>query len=110
MAATGDWPRVRGWLGALALRYGVNPVVFAALYLGSIPVSLAAVAWAARNHRLGLATRAPVALACLSFSSASLYVLIVGRNLPLAAYVILILVLGYGLFAAARKTGPAPRR
>ncbi len=103
------WSQSWDWLRRLAAHYHVNPIVFASLYLGAIPFTIASVAWAARNHRLGRPTWLPVGLACLFFSSATLYVLIAGRNLPLEAYVVLGLVLAYGFWAVRRslrkKTG-----
>jgi CHASE2 domain-containing sensor protein len=105
------WSYGWDWLRRLGGRYQVNPVLFASLYLGAIPFTIASVAWAARNHRLGRPNWLPIGLACLSFSSATLYVLIAGRNLPLEAYVVLGLVLAYGLWAVRRslrkKTGGA---
>jgi hypothetical protein len=105
------WSQSWDWLRRLGGHYHVNPVVFAALYLGAIPITIAAVVWAARNHRLGRPNWLPIGVACLSFSSATLYVLIAGRNLPLEAYVVLGLVLAYGLWAVRRslrkKTGGA---
>ncbi len=106
------WSQSWDWLRRLAVQYQVNPVVFASLYLGAIPFTIASVAWAARNHRLGRPNWLPIGLACLSFSSATLYVLIAGRNLPPAAYVVLGLILAYGLWAVRhslrKKSGGAP--
>lgn len=99
------WP----WLRHLAAHYGVNPVTFAVLYIGAIPLTIVAVAWAVRNHRTGRGTLVPVGLACLFYSSASLYVVAVGRGLPLVAYLVLGLILAYGIWAVSRsvrrKTG-----
>lgn len=106
------WSQGWDWLRRLAGHYHVSPVIFAALYLGAIPITFAAVVWAARNHRLGRPNWLPIGVACLSFSSATLYVLIAGRNLPPAAYVVLGLILAYGVWAVRRslrkKTGGAP--
>lgn len=83
----------------LSDRYGVNPVVFGALYFGSMPLFALSVAWWWRQARRGAPTLLPAFTTGLLFIGAYLYVLVAGHNLLLWVYgsMATMLVLG-GLF------------
>lgn len=92
------------WRDVLALgtKYGVDPVVFAAIYVGAIPVFLAASAWLVRRWRAGGSVALPGALTALSFVAAYLYVAIAGRGLPWWVWAVLASVVGLGGWSAVR--------
>ena len=48
------------WANGLGAQYGVNPVIFASIYIGAIPLFLASIAWLVRNARAGKPTVLPV--------------------------------------------------
>ncbi len=87
----------------LGVEYGVNPFIFAGIYIGAIPFFTASVAWLVRNFR----QRRPVTLPTLSagffFISAYLYLLIAGRNIPLWVYGLVMAMIAYGVFSTVQK-------
>jgi len=83
-------------------RYGVNPLVFAAIYLGAIPVFLTFSALAVRQYRAGKSAWLPGIGAGFCFVSAYLYALIAGENLPWWSYVLVGVVLGLSAYRTFR--------
>jgi len=88
---------------ALGANYGVNPLVFAAIYIGAIPFFLLFTGMAVRRIRLGQQATVSVLMAGLCFVSAYLYLAIVGRNIPLWVWGFLGLMLAYGAWSAIRR-------
>ena len=84
------WDQIVAWLFRLGADYGVDPVVYAVIYVGAAPFFFASLAWLARRLR----RREPIGLAFLStalfFSAPTLYVFVAGRNLPWWTYGFLI--------------------
>lgn len=100
-----------GWIDgimALGADYGVNPLVFAAIYVGAIPFFLLFTGIAVKRTRAGKPAVLPVMAAGLCFISAYLYLAIAGRGLPLWVWGVLGLVVAYGAWSAVagyrRKT------
>ena len=73
---------VREWFFNLGPRYGVNPVIFGAIYVGAIPLHFACIAWLIRNLRRKKPITLPLLLASFFFISAYLYVIVAGKNIP----------------------------
>ncbi len=97
------WEALRAWFLGLGDAYGVNPVIFGAIYVGAIPFFTASVALVVRNLRRGTSIVGPALAAGFCFVSAYLYLLAVGRNIPVWVYgVIAALVVG-GAWSAVRK-------
>jgi hypothetical protein len=97
---------VTGWLQsvmALGQQYGVNPLVFAAIYVGAIPFFLLFTGVAVRRMRRSEPAVIPVLLAGLCFVSAYLYLAIVGRGIPLWVWGFLGLMLAYGVWSAVKS-------
>lgn len=97
------WEAIRAWFLGLGDAYGVNPVVFGAIYVGAIPFFTVSVGLVARNLRRGTSIAAPALAAGFFFVSAYLYLLVAGKNIPAWVYaVIAVLVVG-GAWSAVRK-------
>ncbi len=90
------------WFMGLGMQYGVNPLVFGAIYVGAIPFFTLSVAWLVRNARRGEGIVLPVLSASFFFVSAYLYLMIVGENIPWWVYGVLAGMVGYGGWAAFR--------
>jgi len=88
---------------ALGARYGVDPFVFAAIYIGAIPFFILFSGLAVRRLR----TKRPAALwivaAGLCFVSAYLYLAVAGRGIPVWVWALLALLVGYGAWSAVRS-------
>ena len=94
---------VRHWFFGLGAQYGVNPIVFGAIYIGAIPFFLLSVGWLVRRLRAGRPIVLPVLCAGSCFVSAYLYLAIAGHNIPVWVWVVLALLFGYGAFSSIRN-------
>jgi peptidoglycan/LPS O-acetylase OafA/YrhL len=98
------------WLGGLSEGFGVDPLVYAILYVGSAPFFFGSLAWLIGRLR----RREPVLLPAIStvvfFSLPTLYVFVAGRNLPWWIYAVLVILAVLGAVAAVRRVRAALER
>jgi hypothetical protein len=95
---------INEWVLGLGADYGVNPYVFATIYLGAIPFFLASIAWLVRNARAGKPTALPALTAGLFFVSAYLYLGIFGEDIPFWVWILLGALVTYGGYTTIRDT------
>lgn len=76
------------WNGALSLGrdYGVDPLVFAAIYVGAIPFFSLSLGWLLRNLKTRRSLVLPGLATGFFFISAYLYLILAGRNVPWWVY------------------------
>lgn len=91
------------WFLGLGAQYGVNPLVFGAIYVGAIPFFSLSVAWLVRNARTGRGVAVPALAAGFFFVSAYLYLIVAGRNVPVWVYAVIVLLVGGGAVQAVRS-------
>lgn len=94
---------IHEWLMGLSQNYNVNPYIFAGIYVGAIPFFTLSVAWIIRNKRKAKPITLPVISTGFFLSSAYLYLMVAGENVPLWAYVLIIGLLGYGIYSTFNK-------
>ena len=88
---------------ALGAQYGVNPVIFAAIYIGAIPFFILSTGIAVKRIRAGQSAVLPIMAAGLCFISAYLYLAIVGHGIPVWVWVMLGAIIAYGAWSAVRS-------
>lgn len=103
------WDELLRWLGSLGDEYGVDPLVYAILYVGSAPLFFGSLAWLIRRARRSGGVLLPAASAALFFSLPTLYVVVAGRGLPWWVYLILGVLAVAGAVSAARRVHDALR-
>lgn len=91
------------WFYSLGANYGVNPLIFGAIYVGAIPFFSLSIAWLVRNYKKGKSVALPAMSAMFFFISAYLYLAIVGRNVPYWVYGILVALIVYGAYSTIKK-------
>lgn len=91
------------WFYNLAESYHVNPIIFGSIYFGAIPFFTASVAWLVRNIRKKKPVVLPVLCTGLTFTSAYIYLIIVGHNVPLWVYFFIAIMILYGSYSTFRK-------
>jgi len=94
---------IHEWLMSLSADYNVNPYIFAAIYVGAIPFFTASVAWIIRNKKKGKPITLPVLSTGLCMSSAYIYLMIAGEGVPIWVYVLIVGLLGYGIYSTFMK-------
>ncbi|MFB0611594.1 hypothetical protein [Aurantiacibacter poecillastricola] len=92
------------WILSLGAQYGVNPYVFAAIYIGAIPFFLASIAWLVKRARAGRSTVLPTMVAGLFFVSAYIYLAIFGKDIPVWVWLFLAALVVYGAISTIRDT------
>lgn len=88
---------------ALGARYGVDPLVFAAIYIGAIPFFLLFSGLAIRRLRAGRPAVVWIVAAGLSFVSAYIYLAVAGHDIPAWVWALLAVLIGYGAWSAVRS-------
>ena len=94
---------IQEWFLGLGTQYGVNPIIFGAIYVGAIPFFTLSVAWLVRNRRQDKPIVLPVLSASFFFVSAYLYLVAVGRNIPAWVYIFIAAMIGYGVYSTYNK-------
>ena len=95
------------WLLGLGEEHGVDPVVYAVIWVAALPPFLLSLAWLVRTLRRGGSVVLPLVATAFFFSAPTLYVFIAGRNLPGWVYVLLG---GLAIFGALRTARTVRRR
>jgi len=97
------WETFKDWFLSLGENYGVNPYIFGSIYIGAIPFFFLCLAWTVRNIRNKKPFVIPVLLTGLCFISAYVYLIIVGKNIPVWVYVFIAVMVLYGVYSTFKK-------
>lgn len=94
---------INEWLMGLSKNYNVNPYIFGGIYVGAIPFFTLSVAWIIRNKKKGKPITLPVISTGFFLSSAYLYLMVAGENVPIWVYILILGLLGYGIYSTFMK-------
>ena len=94
---------LRHWFFGLGPKYGVDPLIFGAIYVGAIPFFTLSPGWLIRNLSRRKSIVLPLLCASLCFISAYLYLLVAGKNIPMWVYLFIGAVVVFGAVPAVRK-------
>lgn len=97
------WESLVTWFYSLGAEYGVNPLIFGAIYVGAIPFFTLSIAWFVRRKRAGESIVLPVLSAGSCFVSAYVYLAIAGKNIPLWVWFFLAALIVYGAWSTIRS-------
>jgi len=98
-----NFEQIYDWFMSLGEPYGVNPVIFGAIYVGAIPFFWVAIGWLAYNIKNGKSVAGPVLLACACAISAYVYLIFVGENVPLWVYGFIVAIIAYAIYSTLQK-------
>jgi len=101
-----SWDAVQNWFFGLGENYGVNPLIFGAIYVGAIPFFSLSIGWLIQNYRKRKSIVLPMLCAMFFFISAYIYLIFAGKNVPFWVYgavVAMILLGAYSTFKKVRK-------
>jgi hypothetical protein len=97
-----SWDAFKTWFFSLGVEYGVDPIIFGAIYVGAIPFFLVSIGWLLRRRRAGKSIVLPSMCAGFCFVAAYLYLAIVGRNIPIWVWIFIATLLVYGAWSTLR--------
>lgn len=94
---------IQSWFLTLGANYGVNPLIFGAIYVGAIPFFSFSIGWLIRNYRKGKSVILPALSAMFFFISAYIYLIFAGKNVPVWVYAVVVLLVVFGAWSTVRK-------
>lgn len=97
------WDSFKEWFLGLGENYGVNPYIFGGIYIGAIPFFFLCLTWTIRNIRRKKPFVVPLLLTGCCFISAYVYLLVAGKNIPFWVYIVIGLMVLYGIYSTAQK-------
>jgi hypothetical protein len=97
------WEIFKNWFLSLGEKYNVNPYIFGGIYVGAIPFFFLCLGWTIRKIRKKKSFVLPLLLTGFFFISAYLYLIIVGKNIPVWVYFFIGLMIAYGIFSTIKK-------
>ena len=98
-----NWEQIYEWFMGLGEPYGVDPVIFGAIYVGAIPFFWVAIAWLVYNIKNKKSVTGPVLLACACAISAYVYLIFVGENVPMWVYGLIVAIIAYAIYSTLNK-------
>jgi ABC-type Co2+ transport system permease subunit len=98
-----SWEAIQNWFFSLGENYGVNPLIFGAIYVGAIPFFSLSIGWLIRNYRKGKSIVLPAMSAMFFFISAYIYLIFAGKNVPFWVYGAVILLILIGVYSTLKK-------
>lgn len=98
-----NFDAISAWFYSLGENYGVNPLIFGAIYVGAIPFFSLSIAWLIKNYRQKKSIVLPALSAMFFFISAYIYLIFAGKNVPVWVYGFVILLLIFGAYSTIKK-------
>lgn len=98
-----NFDAISAWFYSLGENYGVNPLIFGAIYVGAIPFFSLSIAWLVKNYRQKKSIVLPALSAMFFFISAYIYLIFAGKNVPVWVYGFVILLVVFGAYSTIKK-------
>ncbi len=98
------------WFMGLGTEYGVNPLIFGAIYVGAIPFFTLSLAWLVKNIQQKKPLILPVFSTGFFFISAYLYLILAGRNVPYWVYLFIAALVAAGAWTTMQKINRLVRK
>lgn len=87
----------------LSSYYGVDPLIFSLLYVGTIPLLWVSIAWLMRNFQNKLPVTIPIVIIILCYTGTYIYLLIAGQNIPFWAYCLAVVMIAFSGYKVQKK-------
>jgi hypothetical protein len=97
------WEAFKEWFLSLGGKYNVNPYIFGGIYVGAIPFFFFSLYLTVKNIKNKKSILLPVLFTGFFFLSAYLYLIIVGKNIPLWVYLVIGIMVVYGGYSMIQK-------
>lgn len=97
------WEAFKEWFLGLGEAYNVNPYIFGGIYIGAIPFFFLSLSWVIRNIKRKKSFVVPLLLTGFFFISAYLYLIVVGKNIPVWVYGFIGAMVLYGAYSIYQK-------
>ncbi|MDN3656668.1 hypothetical protein QWZ08_13570 [Ferruginibacter paludis] len=98
------WNLFKEWFLSLGTKYHVNPYIFGGIYIGAIPLFFISLGHTIKRMKNKQPYALPLLLTGCCFISAYVYLIIVGKNIPVWVYFFIGLLIVYGTYSTILKT------
>ncbi len=103
---------IRNWLAGVQTKYHVNPLIFGAIYLASVPFfwfSIYKIIAGLKNKQLGQVRTFALILGFATIAP-FFYVAVFGRNLPVWFWVFTVVIIGYSVYSTLSRLRSGKKR
>lgn len=83
--------------------YGVDPMIFGLIYIGTIPLLGLSISWIIRGIQKKKSVVIPIFSTVLCYTGAYIYLIIAGQNIPVWIYFALAGIIGFAGYQFHRK-------
>jgi hypothetical protein len=97
------WQTIYDYYFAISTKYAVNPVVFISIHAVCTPLLVLNIWWLLRTKKQAKPVIAPMLCAIVLYNIANVYLVIVGRNIPLYIYLMLVAFTLYSGYISIKK-------
>ena len=87
----------------LSSYYGVDPLIFSLLYVGTIPPLWFSIAWIVRNSQKNTPVTVPIVITFLCYTGTYIYLVIAGQNIPVWVYCIAVGMIAFSGYKIHKK-------
>ena len=100
------WNHIKNYYIMLGRNYHVDPLIFFGIHVVATPLFMLTVAWLIKNYRQKKSIALPLIFSLLIFNAANIYLVILGKNIPLWVYFMLAIttiISGYFTYKKTHK-------
>jgi hypothetical protein len=97
------WQTIYDYYFEISTKYAVNPVVFISIHAVCTPLLMLNIWWLLRTKKQGKTALAPMLCAIVLYNIANVYLVVVGRNIPLYIYLMLVVFTLYSGYISVKK-------
>lgn len=102
------WTLLSDKMFELSSYYGVDPLIFGLLYVGTIPLLWFSIAWIIRNVRTKQPVVIPVVIAAFCVTGTYIYLFLAGQNIPFWVYGVAVGMIGFSGYNIHKKVSAKP--
>jgi uncharacterized protein YacL len=102
---------LKNWLNGIQTNYGVNPIIFAAIYFGGVMpfwLSIYKIIAGLKNKNFSQVRTFGIILGIIIISP-FVYVALFGHNVPFWFWIIAVAIIGYNIYSAIKKFKTRPQ-
>lgn len=97
------WQLIYDYYLAISTKYAVNPIVFISIHAVCTPLLLLNIWWLVRTKQQGKTVIIPMLCAIVLYNIANVYLVVVGKNIPIYIYLLLVAFTLYSGYISVKK-------
>ncbi len=98
-----NWQSIYNYYSTISSKYSVNPIIFISIHVVCTPLLMLVIWWLIRTKRQRKPIIIPILCGILLYNIANVYLIIVGKNIPLYIYLLLFVSTIYSGYLTVKK-------